>query len=89
VGDTGKPQTALIQFSRGSGGSWSNVSSVTFRSASSSCYFTRQVRLPASGALRLVYSYPPNDPRLVPGITHTYFDPLKPSVSRAAAVTIR
>jgi hypothetical protein len=86
--DTHKPQTALIQLQRGSRGGWSTVASVTFRNPASSCYFTRQVKFPASGAVRLVYSYPANDPRLVPGIPHTYFDPLVPSVSRTVTVKI-
>jgi hypothetical protein len=89
VGDTHKAQTALIQFQRGSRGSWATVSSVTFRSASSSCDFTRQLKFPASGSVRIVYSYPANDLRLEPGIGNTYFDPLTPSVSRTASVTIK
>jgi hypothetical protein len=87
--DTHKPQTALIQFQRGSRGGWSTVTSVTFRNLSSSCYFTRQVKFPASGAVRLVYTYPAGDKRLEPGIPQTYFDPLVPSVSRTTTVTIR
>ena len=65
--DTHKPQTALIQFQRGGRGAWSTVSTVTFSNPSSSCYFTRQVKFPASGSVRLIYSYPPTDARLYPG----------------------
>jgi len=88
--DTHRPQTALIQFQRGGRGGWSTVAPVTFSSASASCYFTRQVKLPASGSVRLVYQYPLGDVRLQPGIGNTYFDPLaRTSVSRSASVTIR
>jgi hypothetical protein len=87
--DTHRPQTALIQFQRGGRGAWSTVSTVTFSNPSASCYFTRQVKFPASGSVRLIYSYPVADGRLVPGYLHTYFDPLSPTVSRSASVTIR
>jgi hypothetical protein len=87
--DTHRPQTALIQFQRGSRGAWSTVAPVTFSNPAASCYFTRQVKFPASGSVRLIYSYPVTDVRLVPGYTHTYFDPLAPTVSRSASVTIR
>jgi hypothetical protein len=87
--DTRKPQTVLVQFQRGGRGAWSNVASATFTNPGSSCYFTRRVTFPASGSVRLVYSYPAADPQLVPGVVHTYFDPLVPSVSRTASVAIR
>ena len=88
--DTHKPQTALIQFQAGGRGAWSTVAAVTFRNPGSSCYFTRHVKFPASGSVRLVYQYPLGDLRLQPGFGHTYFDPLaRTSVSRTASVTIR
>ncbi len=87
--DTGKPQTVLIQYQRGGRGAWSTVSSVTFTNPSSSCYFTRQVKFPASGSVRLSYSYPANDLRLQPGVVHTYFDPLVPTLSRVAGIAIK
>jgi hypothetical protein len=87
--DTHRPQTGLIQFQRGGKGPWATVATVTYSSPSSSCYFTRQVKFPASGSVRLIYTYPVTDARLVPGYTHTYFDPLAPTVSRSASVAIR
>jgi hypothetical protein len=86
--DTHRPQTALIQFQQGSHGPWSTVATVTFSNPRSSCYFTRQVKFPASGSVRLVYGYPAGDARLYPGIGQTYFDPLVPSLSRSASVKI-
>jgi hypothetical protein len=87
--DTGTRQNVLIQYQRGGRGAWSTVSSAAFTNPSSSCYFTRQVRLPASGSVRLAYTYPAGDLRLDPGVAQTYFDPLVPSVSRTASITIR
>src|SRR5205807_4672065 len=48
--DTRQPQTAQIQFQRGSTGSWTTAATVTFTNPSSSCYFTRQIQFPASGS---------------------------------------
>jgi hypothetical protein len=88
--DTHKPQTGLIQFQRGGRGAWSTVASVTFSNPSASCYFTRRVKFPASGSVRLLYQYPLGDLRLQPGIGNTYFDPLaRTSLSRSASVKIR
>jgi hypothetical protein len=87
--DTGKPQTAQIQFQRGSRGAWTTISSVTFRRPSSSCYFNVSVKFPASGSVRLSYAYPAGDSRLAAGIPNTGFVFGTPSVSRTVAVTIR
>ena len=87
--DTHRPQTALIQFQRGSRGAWTTVGTVTFRNPSSSCYFTRKVKFPATGSVRLAYSYPANDAGLAAGIPGTNFNPLVASVSRTVAVRIR
>ena len=89
IADTGKPQTVLIQYRRGGSGGWSTVASVRFTNPSASCYFTRQVKFPASGSVRLSYTYPVNDPRLEPGVAQTYFDPLVPALSRVASIAIR
>lgn len=86
--DTRTPQTANIQFQRGSSGSWTNVASVTISSLSQSCYFRIPVKLPGSGALRLAYNYP-GDAHLAPPGAGNYVDPLTPSVSRRIAVTVR
>jgi hypothetical protein len=87
--DIRKPQTAQIQFQRGSKGSWTTVSTVSFRRTNASCYFTANVKFPASGSVRLSYAYPAGDSRLAAGIPNTNFVPGTPSVSRTVAVTIR
>jgi hypothetical protein len=87
--DTHQPQTALIQFQRQSRGSWVDLATVTFRSSSSSCYFTRRVTFPSSGSVRLLYGYPANDPGLAAGIPKTGFRRAVPTASRAVRVTVR
>jgi hypothetical protein len=88
--DTHHPQTAQIQFQRGGKGAWATVATVTYRTPGASCYFTRRIKFPGSGSVRLSYQYPVSDIRLEPGIDQTkYYDPLTPSVSRSASVTIR
>jgi hypothetical protein len=87
--DTRKPQTAQIQFQRGSKGAWTTISSVTIRNASASCYFNVNIKFPASGSVRLSYLYPAGDSRLAAGIPSTNFVPGIPSVSRTVAITIR
>jgi hypothetical protein len=86
--DVHKPQRGSIQFQRGSAGAWSTVATVTIGNASSSCYFTRSVKFPSSGSVRLAWSYPLGDLKLQPTIATTYFDPLTPSVSRTVTVKI-
>jgi hypothetical protein len=88
LADVHKPQTGSIQFQRGSRGAWSTVATVTIRNPSSSCYFTRSLKFPASGSVRLAYRYPAGDQKLQPTIATTYFDPLVPSVSRTVTVKI-
>jgi Cellulase (glycosyl hydrolase family 5) len=87
--DTGKPQTVSIKYQRAGGGAWSTVASATFTNPSASCYFTRRVKFPASGSVRLSYSYPVGDVRLQPGVVQTYFDPAVPTVSRTASIAIK
>ncbi len=59
--DTGRAQTALIQFRRGSG-SWRTVKSVRIKSVRG--YFDVRVRFPSSGQVRIAWSYPPGDSSL-------------------------
>jgi hypothetical protein len=87
--DTRQPQTVQIQFARGSSTAWSTVANVTFGNPGSSCYFTRRLKFPASGSVRLSYSYPASDSGLLPGILGTNFVPGVASVSRTVAVKIR
>jgi hypothetical protein len=85
--DTHQPQTAQIQF-LGASGTWTTVATVTYTNPNGSCYFTRQVTFPASGSVRLAYSYPASDFALMPGIPETNFSPQMPAVSRTVTVTV-
>jgi hypothetical protein len=87
--DTHKPQKAQIQFQRRGRGAWTTVSTVTIGNPNASCYFTASVKFPASGLVRLSYTYPAGDSRLAAGIPNTGFLFGTPSVSRTVAVTIR
>jgi hypothetical protein len=84
--DLHTPQVGNIQFQRGSKGSWVTVASV--RTSTASCYFKTSVRLPASGSVRLSWSYPTNDPLLEPPAVGGYTDPLTPVTSRSVAVKV-
>jgi hypothetical protein len=64
--DTRGPQTVAIQFSRGSSGPsgpFTTIQTVKL-AGTSSCYFDVRVKFPASGLVRLGYTYPPSDPLL-------------------------
>ena len=87
--DTFQPQTAQIQFQAGSVGPWLTVATVSFRHPTGSCYFTKSIRLPKSGSVRLAWAYPPEDTNLAPSLVDTVTDALAPAVSRTVAVTIR
>ncbi len=82
--DTGLPQEAYIQFQQGSRGPFTTVRTVTIRDAGN-CYFDVRVRFPASGTVRLTWSYPSLDPGL------GYFDPLSSHsvYSRHVQITVR
>jgi hypothetical protein len=89
--DTQQPQTALIQYQRGSVGPWLTVATVTYSSLNQSCYFTRQVTLPATGSIRLAWPYPLTDigaGGLTPALSGAVGDSLLPAVSRTVSVTI-
>jgi hypothetical protein len=91
LSDTQQPQTALIQFQRGSVGPWLTVATVTYSSLDQSCYFTRQVTLPASGSIRLAWSYPLTDigaGGLSPALSGGVGDSLLPAVSRTLSVSV-
>jgi hypothetical protein len=86
-GDTHRSQTAQVQFSSNHGVTWSNVAPVT---ANHSCYFDQKLKFPSSGLVRLSYTYPATDTRLLPSYGQgTYFNPLTPSVSRQISITLR
>ena len=77
--DTGQPQTARIQFKRGTRAPWTTLRTVTISNASN-CYFDVHLRLPGSGTVRLSYTYPANDPLLTPNDGTAY--------SRSVRVTL-
>jgi hypothetical protein len=64
--DTGTPQRVQIQFQRGSRGAFRTLRTVTI--TSSRGYFDLHLTFPASGSVRLAWTYPKNDPLLSPGV---------------------
>ncbi|HUA06985.1 MAG TPA: hypothetical protein VMB27_23975 [Solirubrobacteraceae bacterium] len=63
TGANGQPQIARIQFARGTSGSFTTLRTVTI-SNPNNCYFDVRIRFPASGAVRIAYTYP-NNPLLL------------------------
>ena len=55
----GQPQTAQIQFARGSTGTFTTLRTVTIGNPNN-CYFDLRMKLPGSGTVRLAYTYPTN-----------------------------
>jgi hypothetical protein len=82
--DTRRAQYVQIQFRPGSGGKFRTVRSAHLV-GSRGCYFDVDVNFPSSGAVRLQWSYPRGDPRLLdpatPGQTTVY--------SREVPITIQ
>jgi hypothetical protein len=82
--DTRKAQRVQIQFQPSSGGGFRTLRTVRLRPAGG-CYFDVRVRFPSSGSVRLAWSYPPGDRRLL--------DPLTPGestiYSRQVPITMR
>ena len=62
VADSGLPQTVEIQFQRGSRGAFKTVK--TLRVTDPRGYFDLRLAFPASGSVRLAWSYPTTDPFL-------------------------
>ena len=83
AGDTSSTQTAEIQFQQGSRGPFKTLRTVAITDPRG--YFDVHMSFPASGNVRLAWTYPSSD-RLL-----GYFDPLTPQtvVSRSVAVTVR
>ena len=84
--DTGAVQKVQIQFQRGSHGAFITLRTVTVTSPRG--YFDVHMSFPASGSVRLAWSYPKNDPLLSPGVQ------LKPAegdtvYSRTTPVTVK
>jgi hypothetical protein len=58
--DSGQPQSVQIQFARGSSGTFAPVAAVPINDPRG--YFDVRVAFPASGAVRLAWSYPMGGP---------------------------
>jgi hypothetical protein len=84
--DTGAPQRVQIQFQRGSRGAFTTLRTVTV--TSSRGYFDIHMSFPASGSVRLAWTYPSNDPMLAPGVK---LNPREGDTvySRTARVTVK
>ena len=84
--DTGRDaQQVQVQFQRGSRGAFTTLRTVTI--TDSRGYFDLHLTFPASGTVRLAWSYPANDPLLTPGLI-TPGDP-DTVYSRSVKVTVR
>lgn len=59
--ETGQAQTAQIQFAPGSHGAYVPLAAVTVGDPNN-CYFDLRLRFPASGTVRLAYTYPGASP---------------------------
>jgi hypothetical protein len=62
--DTGQPQTAQIQFARGSSASFTTLQSVQVASTPNDCYFDTYLTFPVTGTVRVAWQYPLHDPML-------------------------
>jgi hypothetical protein len=62
--DTGRPQQVQIQYQRGFHGAFTTRRTVTVNSSRG--YFDLRMALPASGSVRLAWSYPKDDAQLSP-----------------------
>jgi hypothetical protein len=59
--DSGEPQTAQIQFARSRSSPFTTVKTITVTDPDN-CYFDVRIKFPASGLVRLAYTYPPPSP---------------------------
>ena len=66
--DTHRTQYVSVQFRRPSSRSFHTVKKVRL-TAAGGCYFDVDVKFPASGTVRLQWSYPRGDPRLLDPVT--------------------
>jgi hypothetical protein len=67
--DTGQKQNVQIQFQRGASGPWQTIGTVAI--TNSKGYIDVHLALPASGAVRLAWSYPTGDPLLGSGTVYS------------------
>jgi hypothetical protein len=75
--DTRRPESVQIEFQPGSTGPWELIDTVPITNAKG--YFDVHLAFPASGAVRLAWTYPAGDPLLGGGTVY----------SRTVAVTVR
>ena len=66
--DTSAPQQVQIQFQRGSHGAFQTLRTLTVTNVRG--YFDLHTTFPASGSVRLAWSYPKQDPLLSPGMVN-------------------
>jgi len=81
----GTAQQVQIQFQQGSSGAFTTLKTVTI--TNSRGYFDLRLTFPASGTVRLAWSYPANDPLLTPSLI-TPDDP-DTVYSRSVKVTVK
>jgi hypothetical protein len=62
----GTPQQVQVQFARGGSGTFTTLRTVTVTNTRG--YFDLHMTFPASGSVRLAWSYPTNDPLLTPSL---------------------
>ncbi len=67
--DTGQPQSAQIQFQRGAKGAWQTIDMVAI--TNSKGYIDVHLALPASGSVRLAWTYPARDRLLGSGTVYS------------------
>jgi hypothetical protein len=67
--DTGLPQSVQVQFQRGSTGAWQTIDTAAITNPRG--YIDVHLALPASGAVRLAWSYPATDPLLGDGTVYS------------------
>jgi hypothetical protein len=75
--DTGQTQSVQIQFQTGSTGAWQTIDTVPI--TNSKGYIDLHLAFPASGAVRLAWTYPAGDPLLTGGTVY----------SRTVSVTVK
>jgi hypothetical protein len=75
--DTGKAQSALVQFQSGSKGAWTTIATVAIKNVRG--YFDTHLAFPRSGSVRIAWTYPTGDRLLGGGTVY----------SRTVKVTVR
>ncbi len=90
LADGDGPQTAQIQFAPRSSGAWRTVKTVALTDRHG--YFDTRVTFPSSGSVRILWTYPGDDPALSPNPPSSpsgYAEPLVSINSRTVAFTLR